>query len=283
SYMVLVPMEQFNIPETLSSDYIDLPKQTATGANITWISSDEAVINAETGAVTVPDTPVDVKLTGTIENSTRVINVTVTVMQTPTTVVYEEDFDDIASIDTAIESSLWYSKNAAASLTLKADGNGGKYIEFAPGSANSRGAQSNFAASLQLPDVYQLEFDVALTAGNNQTTEFAVVNKNMAYNGVINDGIASGYLLKLAATSSTQWTINDMNSFEIPAGSWVHVSVLAQTSSRKSVVTITDANGKELYNGSVFMSTAGSLWGFYIRGGRYNSVTCVDNVVIKAE
>ena len=105
----------------------------------------------------------------------------------------------------------------------------------------------------------------------------------MAYNGVINDGIASGYLLKLAATSSTQWTINDMNSFEIPAGSWVHVSVLAQTSSRKSVVTITDANGKELYNGSVFMSTAGSLWGFYIRGGRYNSVTCVDNVVIKAE
>ena len=283
SYMVLVPMEQFNIPETLSSDYIDLPKQTATGANITWTSDNEAVINAETGAVTVPETPVDVKLTGTIENSTRVINVTVTVMQTPTTVVYEENFDGIASIDTAVESSLWYSKNAAASLTLKADSNGGKYIEFAPGSANSRGAQSNFAANLQLPDVYQLEFDVALTAGNNQTTEFAVVNKNMAYNGVINDGIASGYLFKLTATSSTQWTINDMDSFEIPAGSWVHVSVLAQTSSRKSVVTITDANGKELYNGSVFMSTAGSLWGFYIRGGRYNSVTCVDNVVIKAE
>ena len=241
------------------------------------------MINPETGAVNVPETPVDVKLTGTIENSSRVIKVTVTVMQTPETVVYEENFDSIATIDTAVESSLWYSKNAAASLTLKADGNGGKYIEFAPGSANSRGAQSNFATTLQLPDIYQLEFDLALTAGNNQTTEFAVVNKNMAYNGVINDGIASGYLFKLAATNSTQWTINDQDSFEIPAGSWIHVSVLAQTSSRKCVVTITDANKKELYSGSVFMSSAGSLWGFYVRGGRYNSVTCVDNVIIKAE
>ena len=105
----------------------------------------------------------------------------------------------------------------------------------------------------------------------------------MAYSGVINDGIASGYLFKLASNSSTQWTINDGDSFEIPAGSWVHVSVLAQTSSRKSVVTITDAGGKELYSGTVSMNTPGALWGFYIRGGRYQSVTCVDNVVIKAE
>ena len=105
----------------------------------------------------------------------------------------------------------------------------------------------------------------------------------MAYSGVINDGIASGYLFKLAATGSTQWTINERDSFESPAGTWVHVSVLAQTSSRKSVVTITDADGNELYSGTVFMNTPGALWGFYVRGGRYNSVTCVDNVVIKAE
>lgn len=283
SYSVLVPLEEFNIPETISSSSIDLPRTTATGAKITWTSSDDSVINPETGAVNVPETPTDVKLTGTIENSTRVIYVTVTVMQTPTTVVYEENFDTMEAFDTANADSIWYSKNAAANLTLQSDNNGGKYIHFAPGQANSRGAQSNFAATLQLPDIYQLEFDLALTAGNNQTTEFAVVNKNMAYSGVINDGIASGYLFKLAATNSTQWTINDGDAFEIPAGSWVHVSVLAQTSSRKSVVTITDANGKELYNGSVFMDSAGALWGFYVRGGRYNSVTCVDNVVIKAE
>lgn len=283
TYRILVPMEDFDIPETLSSSSIDLPKTTATGAKITWTSSDESIIHPETGEVNVPETAVDVKLTGTIENSTRVINVTVTVMQTPATVVYEENFDELASIDASDANSLWYSKNAAANLTLVSDGNGGKYVQFAPGQANSRGAESNFAAGLQLPDIYQLEFDVALTAGNNQTTEFAVVNKNMAYSGVINDGIASGYLLKLAATNSTQWTINDKDTFEIPAGTWVHVSVLAQTSSRKSVVTITDADGKELYNGTVSMNTPGALWGFYIRGGRYNSVTCVDNVVIKTQ
>ena len=283
SYSVFVPLEEFNIPETLSSTSIDLPRVAATGSKITWTSSDESIINPETGEVNIPETATTVKLTGTIENSTRVIYAKVTVMQTPTTVVYEENFDQIASIDTSAENSLWYSKNAAANLTLTADGNGGKYIQFAPGQANSRGAQSNFAANLQLPDIYQLEFDVKLTAGNNQSTEFAVVNKNMAYSGVINDGIASGYLFKLTATNSTQWTINDSDSFEIPAGSWVHVSVLAQTTSKKSVVTITDANGKELYSGTVSMNTAGALWGFYIRGGRYNSVTCIDNVVIKAE
>ena len=283
SYSILVPMEDFDIPETLSSSSIDLPRTTASGAKITWTSSDESIIHPETGAVNVPKTAVDVKLTGTIENSTRVISVTVTVMQTPTKVIYEENFDEIASIDTSDANSLWYSKNAAADLTLMSDINGGKYIQFAPGQANSRGAQSNFAANLQLPNVYQLDFDVNLTAGNNQTTEFAVVNKNMAYSGVINDGIASGYLFKLAATNSTQWTMNDRDTFAIPAGSWVHVSVLAQTSSRKSVVTITDADGHELYSGTVSMSSAGALWGFYIRGGRYNSVTCVDNVVIKAE
>lgn len=282
-YSLLVPMEDFNIPETISSDSIDLPRTTATGNKITWTSSDESIINPETGAVNIPDAATDVKLTGTIENSTRVIRVTVTVMQMPDTVVYEENFDTIASIDTASENSLWYSKNAAPNLTLKADPQGGKYIEFAPGSANSRGAQSKFAADLQLPDTYLLEFDLALTAGNNQTTEFAVVNKNMAYNGVINDGIASGYLFKLAATNSTTWTINDQESFDIPAGAWVHVSVLAQTSSGKCVVTVTDANGNELYSGSVFMNGAGALWGFYVRGGRYNSVTCVDNVVVKVQ
>ena len=283
TYTIYVPMEAFNIPETVSSSSIDLPKTTATGLKITWTSSDESIIHPETGVVNIPETATTVKLTGTIENSVRVLNITVTVMQTPDTVVYEENFDGLTSIDASDENSLWYSKNAATSLTLTADGNGGKYIQFAPGQANSRGAQSNFAADLQLPNIYQLDFDLALTAGNNQTTEFAVVNKNMTYSGVINDGIASGYLFKLAATNSTLWTINDSDSFELPAGSWVHVSVLAQTTSKKSVVTITDTTGKELYSSTLFMDTPGELWGFYVRGGRYNSVTCVDNVVIKAQ
>lgn len=282
-YTVTVPMEEFDIPQTISSSSIDLPKATATGAKITWTSSEESIINPATGVVNIPKATVDVMLTGTIENSDRVISVMVAVMPSPTKVVYEENFDGIASIDASKEDSIWYSKNAAANVTLESDGKGGKYMQFAPGQANSRGAQSKFALDLQLPNIYQLEFDLNLTAGNNQSTEFAVVNENMTYNGVINDGIGSGYLFKLTATNSTQWTINNGDSFEIAAGAWVHVSVLADTSSSKAVVTITDANGNEIYSGTVNMDTPGALMGFYIRGGRYQSVTCVDNVVIKAE
>lgn len=282
NYTVTVPAEVFDIPETISSSHIDLPTTTATGAKITWTSSEESIINPVTGEVNVPSSTVDVMLTGTIENSDRVISIMVAVMPSPTKVVYEENYDSLTSLDATKEDGLWYSKNAADSVTLQADGNGGKYVQFAPGQANSRGAQSLFQLGVSLPSIYLLEFDLNLTAGNNQTTEFAVVNENMGYNGVINDGIGAGYLFKLSATNSTTWAINDGDTFDIPAGTWVHVSALADTSSQKVVVTITDANGSEIYSGTVVMDTPGALKGFYIRGGRYQSVTCVDNIIIKA-
>lgn len=283
TYQVTVPAEVFNIPATISSNSIDLPKTTAAGEAITWISSNEAIINTKTGVVTIPDTSVVVTLTGTVANSSRNITIQVTVMPTPTNIVYEENYDGITSIDASNENSLWYSKNAAQNLTLESDGNGGKYVQFAPGSANSRGALSVFPLRNTLADIYMLEFDLKLTAGNNQTTEFAVVNENMAYSGVINDGISSGYLFKLSATNSTEWAINDGDTFEIGADTWVHISALADTASGKVVVTITDNNGSEIYSGTVEMKNPGALKGFYIRGGRYNSVTCIDNVVIKCK
>ncbi len=282
TFYVTVPAEKFNIPETISSTSIDLPKTTSTGAAITWKSSDSSIINTETGVVTIPKKSVVVTLTGTIEGSTRVITVDVTVMPTPTKVVYEETFDGITSIDASNADSLWYSTNAATSLTLQSDGNNGKFVQFAPGSANSRGAVSKLPLTNALTGIYQLDFDLKLTAGNNQSTEFAVTTANMAYNGIINDGIKSGYLFKLSATNSTTWAINDGATFDIAADTWVHVSALADTASGKVVVTITDNAGKEIYSGTVAMNDAGALQGFYIRGGRYNSVTCIDNVVIKA-
>ena len=282
TYVVKVAAETFNIPETISTTSIALPATTASGAAITWTSSNPAIINTTTGTVTIPERSTIVTLTGKVANSQRVLQFNVTVMPTPTKVVYQENFDSLTTLDATKEGGLWYSKNAAASVTLKADSKGGKYVQFAPGQANSRGAQSVFPLTGTLPYTYLLEFDLSLTAGNNQSTEFAVVNKNMAYNGVINDGIKSGYLFKLSATNSTIWTINDKDSFEIVAGDWIHVSALADTVSGKVVVTITNDSGKEIYSGTVAMNTPGELMGFYIRGGRYQSVTCVDNVVIKA-
>lgn len=282
TFDVTVPGEVIKIPSTVSSSTIDLPKTTAAGKAITWTSSDISVINPETGVVTVPSSgSVVVTLTGTIADSDKVVTGEVTVMPIPTTVVYEENYDSLTSIDASVEDSIWYSKNAAAAVTLQSNGDG-KYVQFAPGEANSRGAISTFPASAQVDGVYVLDFDLSLKAGDNQNTEFAVTNQNMFNtNGIINDGIESGYLFKIYTTaSSTTWTVSGGGSFDVAAGQWVHVKLLADTGSESVVVTITDGD-TVLYEGTLKMDDTAPLMGFYIRGGRYQSVTGVDNVVLK--
>jgi hypothetical protein len=126
-----------------------------------------------------------------------------------------------------------------------------------------------------------LDFDLQLTAGDGQTTEFAVTTTNMAYtNKIVNDGIASGYLFKLAATNSTTWSINDGDTFTIPKATWVHITVNADTDAGKAEVKITNG-GTVIYNKTITIQDKGTLQGLYIRGGRYNSVTCIDNITVK--
>lgn len=282
-FTVTVPSEEFKIPSTVSTSSISLPTETAAGKKITWSSSDPSVIDTTTGVVNVPaSSSVKVTLTGAVEGSDRVITAEVTVMSLPTNVVYSENYDSLGSLSAAAETGLWYSKNAANSVTLQNDAGGGKYVQFAPGAANSRGAISTFEANGQVDGVYVLDFDIALKAGDNQSTEFAVTTEKMSYlNNVINDGIGSGYLFKLSAeASSTTWAVNGKDTFESPAGQWIHVNVIADTDT--GIVTLTITNGDtELYSGVVEMNGAGKLRGFYIRGGRYQSVTSVDNVTVK--
>ncbi len=282
-FTVTVPSEEFKIPSTVSTSSISLPTKTAAGKKITWSSSDPSVIDTATGIVNVPtSSSVKVTLTGAVEGSDRVITAEVTVMSLPTNVVYSENYDSLGSLSAAAETGLWYSKNAADSVTLQNDSNGGKYVQFAPGTANSRGAISTFDGNGQVDGVYVLDFDLALKAGDNQATEFAVTTEKMTYlNNVINDGIGSGYLFKLSAeASSTTWAVNGKDTFEAAAGQWIHVNVIADTDT--GIVTLTITNGDtELYSGVVEMNGVGKLRGFYIRGGRYQSVTSVDNVTVK--
>lgn len=282
TFEITVPAEEFNIPSTISTDYIFLPSATSAGKKITWSSSDTNVIDPITGKVNIQSSTVKVTLTGTVEGSDRVIATEINVMPLPTNVIYSDNYDELASIDASKENSKWFSTNAAAAVTLKSDANGGKYVEFAPGSANSRGAISTFDAKGQVDGVYVIDFDLALTAGDNQTTEFAVTTENMAYlNNVINDGIESGYLFKLSGNAnSTTWSVNDGDTFDIAAGKWMHINAIADTETGTVILTITCDN-ETIYSGTVTMNASGTLRGFYIRGGRYNSVTCVDNVTVK--
>ncbi len=284
-FKVTVPEETFTIPSTISVSTITLPEVTEAGKAITWASSNPAVINVATGVVNVPEgSSVKVTLTGTIAGSDKVITKEITVMPLPTTVVYSENYDNLTGFDPSKESNLWYSKFASAALTLKDDANGGKYVNFAPGNANSRGAISKFPTEAKLDGIYILEFDLALTAGNDQTTEFAAITNNISYldpnNNGINNGAAGGYLFKLSATNSTTWAVNDGDTFPVAKGDWMHVHALADTESATVQLTITNDDAT-LYSGTISMSDAGALEGFYIRGGRKNSVTSVDNVTLK--
>ncbi len=281
-FSVNVPAEEIFVPSTVSTSPINLPEKTAAGKKITWTSSDNNVINPTTGTVKVPaSSSIKVTLTGKIDGSDKVITKEVTVMPLPTKEKYSEDFNNLGSL-VSTEGGLWYSANAGGNLSLKPDSDGGKYVEFAPGNANSRGAVSTLPSKGQANGIYLLDFDLCLTAGDNQTTEFAVTTQNLAYiDNNMNNGIASGYLFKLSSDNSTTWTINGEDTVEIERGNWIHVNVLADTESQTATVTITDGD-KTLYSGTVEMNGASSLKGFYIRGGRYNSVTGIDNVTVKA-
>jgi hypothetical protein len=97
----------------------------------------------------------------------------------------------------------------------------------------------------------------------------------------MNWGITDGYLFKLSTTNSETWTINGGDTVTIPKGTWVHVTADADTDT--GIVSVKITNGdKVLYNNeNLAMKDKGTLQGFYILGGRYSSITCVDNVAIK--
>lgn len=190
-----------------------------------------------------------------------------------TTYVYKEDFSTLTT--GTLAGAGWTSTNAQDSLTIESDSDHGNYIQFAPGNANSRGMTTDFGVD-ESSD-YAVEFDVALTAGNNQETALSVIN-DAATNG-IND-TANNYIFQLfAAASSTTWTINGTDqSVVIPAGTWVHVKLTVGTDDNVGVV-ITNGD-TELYNGTVAAVGGTSVKGIHLRSGRYNAVTLLDNVKV---
>jgi hypothetical protein len=184
--------------------------------------------------------------------------------------------------------SEWTSANDQKDLKVANDGDShSNYLKFEPtvddngNQLNSRGAICTFADNGKVSGKYTLDFDLKLTAGNNQTTEFAVTTDKLSYSSSnMNNGISNGYLFKLSATDSTTWAINDGDTFTIPKATWVHITVNTDTDAGKADVKITNGD-TVIYSGTVTMKGAGTLNGFYIRGGRYKSITCVDNVAIK--
>lgn len=266
-FSVTVQALELVISSVVKGDHIDLPSEI-DGNAITWTSSNPEVINTN-GTVTQPESgSVTVTLTATIGDIKKTFDVVV-MSSTITSYIYQNDYSSATTAN-----SGWTSPNAQTNATIESDSAHGNYFQFAPGAANSRGAYTEFGVEEKATGIYSVEFDVSLKAGDNQTTEFALTGSDCNYK--INDGITGGYILKMAATNSTKWSVNGSEEVEIPA-EWVHVLVAVDTSKKVATVKISD-DAKTYFEGAVEIDGTGILKGMYIRGGRYQSITKVDNI-----
>lgn len=268
-FSVTVQALELVISSVVRGDHIDLPSDIEGNA-ITWESSDPQVINTN-GTVTQPDSgSVTVTLTATIGDIKKTFDVVV-MSSTITSYIYQNDYSSATTSE-----SGWISTNAQGNVSIENDATHGNYMQFAPGAANSRGAYTEFGVEEKATGIYSVEFDVSLKAGDNQTTEFALTGSDCSYK--INDGITSGYILKMDATNSTNWSINGSERVDIPA-EWVHVLVAVDASKKVATVKISD-DSKTYFEGAVEINGTGILKGMYIRGGRYQSITKVDNIKV---
>lgn len=203
--------------------------------------------------------------------------------------IYTQDYENITDV-----SGVWTSPNAQEALAIKNNEAHGNYVVFIhdniSGNKNTRGMYSEFGANVTWEDNYIFEFDLGFKSGNNQDSQFAVTNSNGAYtNKNVNDGIDSGYVLKLtAAANATKWYINgstedyvELPSADADAAGWVHVKITGTTSEGKATLEITDQANTSLYQGEIVMNNAANIKGFYVRAGRSSSIFKIDNISVK--
>ena len=193
--------------------------------------------------------------------------------------IYTQDYESVSDISTE-----WQSPNAQINISLGKEEGHGKYMLYDVGSVPSgRGAHSYFGEGIKWPDKYILDFDMALKAGNDQESQFAVITGNAAYdNNNENSGINTGYVFKMSTTNSTTWTINGdkTKTAIIPNSEWVHFTLTGTKGNAAAHLTITNGNEK-LFDGDVTATDTGDIKGMYILAGRYQPLFKVDNISVK--
>ena len=195
--------------------------------------------------------------------------------------IYTQDFEKVTDISTE-----WQSTSAQGNLSLgNAGDEHGKYMEYSPGQQNSRGAHSYFGNNVTWPDNYILEYDVALRAGNEQESQFAVLTSNAVYGtdgkNNENNGLNTGYVVKLTATNSETWVVNGdvSKTVTIPKSAWVHIVVTGTEGSTAAHLKI--ANGETtLFDDDVTATDTGTIKGLYMLAGRYYATCKLDNIAV---
>ncbi|WP_310602600.1 LamG-like jellyroll fold domain-containing protein [Anaerosporobacter sp.] len=182
--------------------------------------------------------------------------------------IYEMDYSEVTDATTK-----WKSEG---SLTIKNNIENGNYVEFTATEAKS--AYSQLPKYARVKGKYSVECDIALQTGSKVGTEFAILGTDKQYKSEdANDGVNSGYVLKLTKTGESTWKVNGKDEITLP-NTWVHVTAVT-SSNGVVVVTITDAS-KTYYDSVVAVSGSGVLDGFYLRSTGNTDTMLIDNIKV---
>ena len=180
----------------------------------------------------------------------------------------------------------WTSGNAQSAITTANDGDAhGNYMNFASGTdSGNRGAYS--AIDCKVSENYSVEVDVKLTPGNvanRSLSQFAITTTGTDAKAGNNNGVTSGYLVKLSAgPSSETYTINDSDqTVTIPSNTWVTVKAVVTTGNNVALMITNQSTGEVLYTGTVTANGSTEFAGLYLLRGRGAGTASVDTVRIK--
>ena len=175
----------------------------------------------------------------------------------------------------------WTSSNTGRYTTeVKGDATN-HYLEVAAVGTGDNGTtistNANFTGAAAPGDEFAIDFDMALTGGDNQNSTWLRVNSNA--------NSASDYILNLQQITAggTKYTINGYSgqTLDVAKGEWYHYHI-TQTSSN-TFLEVTDATDNEVFkNQPIFTRTsAGGFKGITLNSGRYNVNMKIDNVEVR--
>lgn len=269
-----------------------LPTESIWGTKVSWSSDSGAVLSDGTLLPSASDRKISLKATFSRGNASYTKDMSVTLE------AYKEDENQSQGGGTYYYQDYESSPNLTTLWTVvgttSIEKDDTKYVKIVPSGSGNRGAVSDFSMSKQPSGTYDIETDVMLTSstGNNGSTtpktQFAFMCSDKTYDGNVNVGITSGYILKLEASGvgNQVFTINDneKDTVTLPASDWIHVKVTVNAADKgKAVLTLTDrATGRELVSKKeITVNGEGNLQGMYILLGRGTSSQAkVDNTVV---
>lgn len=194
-----------------------------------------------------------------------------------TGIYYQNDYNNATESD-------WVSGNTGR-YTVSIAGDDDKYTDVSAISGGSNGTTiSSNAVQVDADKDYVLEFDLALTGGNNQTSAFAVESKTSKKYPLV---------LQLKTANTTTWTVNGTTDVTLEKGVFYHYTI-EKVETGVKVTIAPKAGGDAVVDGVTYANdtaTTGEFAGAVSNAGlagmqfntkRYYAGMQIDNVLVKA-